>query len=128
MSTKRTKRLNSLLKEVITEVVRNDVNNPKVSELVTITEVDITKDLHHAKVYVSVIGTQQEKEETLEALQSAAGFISVLSSKKVVMRHFPSLQFKLDDSVDKHMRINSVIKEIQKEREQRIDTSYSSDA
>lgn len=114
--TKRTKRLNSLLKEVITEVVRNDVNNPKVSELFTITEVDITKDLHQAKVYISVIGDEIAKKETLRALQSAAGFISVNASKKVVLRQFPTLTFKLDDSVDKHLRIEMALKKIEDER------------
>ncbi len=117
--TKRTKRLNSLLREVISEVVREDVNNPKVSQFVTITEVDITKDLHHAKVYISVIGDEIEKQETLQALQSASGFISVLASKKVVMRHFPQLAFKLDESVDKHLRIESVLQKIEQEREKR---------
>jgi len=115
--TKRTKRLNSLLREVISEVVREDVNNPKVSQFVTITEVDITNDLHYAKVYIGVIGEESEKQETLEALQSASGFISVLASKKVVMRHFPQLTFKLDDSVEKHMRIESVLQKIERERE-----------
>lgn len=119
MAIQRTDRLNSLLKEVISEVVRRDVRNPHVHELVTITRVDITKDLHHAKVYVSVIGDSAAKEETLAALQSAAGFIAVNASKKVVMRYFPALTFKLDDAVDKHMRMEELLKKIQDEREAR---------
>jgi ribosome-binding factor A len=108
----RTDRLNSLLKEVISEVIRRDVRNPHVNELVGVTRVDITKDLHHAKVYISVIGTDQQKEETIRALNSAAGFIAVNSSKKVVMRYFPELTFILDDSVEKHMRIETLLAEI----------------
>lgn len=112
MAKQRTDRLNSLLKEVITEVIRRDVRNPHVNELVTVTRVDISKDLHYAKVYISVIGTEQQKTETIQALQSAAGFIAVNASKKVVMRYFPSLTFKLDDAVDKHMRIEELLQEI----------------
>jgi len=108
----RTDRLNSLLKEVISEVIRRDVRNPHVNELVTVTRVDITKDLHYAKVYISVIGNEEAKKNTLNALESAAGFIAVNSSKKVVMRYFPTLTFKLDDAVDKHMRIESILNEI----------------
>lgn len=119
MTTKRIFRLNSLLKEVISEVVRKDVNNPKVSTFVTITGVDISKDLHYAKVYVSVIGTEVEKRETLAALQSAAGYIGMLASKEVVIRHFPTLSFKLDDGVDKHMRIDDILKKIHQEEKQR---------
>jgi ribosome-binding factor A len=108
----RTDRLNSLLKEVISEVIRRDVRNPHVNELVGVTRVDITKDLHHAKVYISVIGNDQQKKETIQALNSAAGFIAVHASKKVVMRYFPELNFILDDSVEKHMRIETLLAEI----------------
>lgn len=121
--TRRTERLNSLLKEVISEVVRVDVDNPMIPTLITITEVDISKDLQHAKVHFSVIGTDQEKQDALKALQSAAGFISVLASKKVVMRHFPSLTFKLDESVERHMRIEEALKKIHEEEDERRTTS-----
>lgn len=119
MSIQRTERLNSLLKEVISEVIRKDVRNPHVNELVTVTRVDITKDLHYAKVFISVIGDQVAKAETLAALQSAAGFIAVNSSHKVVMRYFPTLTFKLDDSVDKHMRVATLLSEISAEKKAR---------
>jgi ribosome-binding factor A len=119
MTTRRVEKLNSLLKEVISEVIKRDVKNPHVSTLITVTKVEITKDLHHAKVYVSVIGTSEAKQETLAALQSASGFIGVQSAHKVVMRYFPELHFKLDDSIDKHMRIDSILKEIENERESR---------
>lgn len=119
MVKQRTDRLNSLLKEVISEVIRKDVRNPHVNELVTVTRVDITKDLHYAKVYISVIGDERTKAETLAALQSAAGFIAVHSAKKVVMRYFPELTFRLDDSVDHHMRIAELLSEISHERKAR---------
>lgn len=119
MAVKRTDRLNSNLKEVISEVIRRDVRNPHVNELVTVTRVQISKDLHYAKVYISVIGTDAQKTETIDALKSAAGFIAVQASQKVVMRYFPELNFKLDDSVDKHMRIEELLQEISKERKTR---------
>jgi len=119
MAVKRTDRLNSLLREVITEVIKKDVRNPNVSEMTTVTRVDITKDLHHAKVYVSIMGTESEKKATLDALRSAAGFIAVNSSQKVVMRFFPDLNFVLDDSVDRHMRIEDLLREINDEKKLR---------
>ena len=127
MPVQRTDRLNSLLKEVISEVIRKDVRNPHVNELVTVTRVQISKDLHYAKVYISVIGSETEKAETIDALKSAAGFIAVQSSQKVVMRYFPELTFKLDDSVDKHMRIEELLQEISKERESRPHIDEQSD-
>lgn len=112
MAKQRTDRLNSLLKEVISEVIKREVRNPHVNELVTVTRVDITKDLRFAKVYISVIGNKEIKEQTIKALQSAAGFIAIAASKKVVMRYFPALTFKLDDAVEKHMRIDELLGEI----------------
>lgn len=121
----RTERLNSLLKEVISEVIRHDVRNPHVTELVAVTRVDVSKDLHHAKVFISIIGTDQQKEETIKALNSAAGFIAVNSSKKVVMRYFPALTFKLDDSVEKHMRIEALLEEINSKKSSAEQTDES---
>ncbi len=112
-------RLNSLLKEVISEVIHNDVRNPHVNKFVTVTSVDITNDLQHAKVYISIIGTPAEKEETIKALQSGAGFIAILSSKKVVMRFFPTLTFKLDTSVEQQMRIDELLHKIKNEENAR---------
>jgi len=112
-------RLNSLLKEVISEVIRRDVRNPHVNEFVTVTGVEISSDLHHAKVLISVIGTDSVKTETIQALQSAAGFIAVHASKKVVMRYFPSLVFHLDTSVDQQMRIDSLLGKIHEEQKSR---------
>jgi ribosome-binding factor A len=125
MAVKRTDRLNSLLREVISDVIRKEVKNPIVSDLTTVTKVDITSDLCHAKVYVSVMGDLNTKKNTLHALKKASGFIAVKSSKLVVMRRFPDLMFKLDDSVDKHMRVEELLQEI-KNKESKSDTTKAS--
>lgn len=119
MPINRVDRLNSLLKEVISDIIRRRVKNPAVSELITVTQVKITKDLRHAKVYVSVIGDEKTKKETLEGLDKGKGFIAVQASKEVVMRFFPSLTFYLDDSVDKHMRIENILSEIKEDQKKR---------
>ena len=119
MKRKRTDRLNSLLKEVFSEVIKRDVNDPAVSILTSVTKVEITADLHYANVYISIIGTPEEKEKTIFALQRSAGFISKMASKKVVMRFFPVLTFKLDTSVDKHMKIEQILSEIKAKEESR---------
>ncbi len=117
--TNRTDRLNSLLKEVIAEVIMRQVRNPKINTLVTVKKVDISKDLHNAKVYISLIGSELERKETLRALQSAAGFISVQAAKKVVMRYFPHLTFHLDDTLEDELRINTLLQQIHDEQASR---------
>lgn len=116
MSGRRIERLNSLLKEVISDVIRREVKNPHLTSLVTITHVDITRDLRQAKVYVSVIGDAKRKEEALAALRSASGFIGVHASKQVIIRYFPELTFILDDSLEKQMRIEELLSEIKAKR------------
>lgn len=119
MGERRIQRLNSLLREVISDVIRKEVKNPRLPRLTTITYVEITKDLRYAKVYVSVLGDENVKKEAIAALQSAAGFIAIQASKEVVMRYFPELTFFIDNTVEKQNRINELITEIQTEREAR---------
>lgn len=119
MEKKRIKRLNSLLQEVLSEVIRSDLKDPRVHQLFAVTNVDISNDLHHAKVFISVIGSDKEKKDTIEALQAAAGFIAMTASKKVTMRYFPNLLFKIDTSVEEHMRIDALLDKIKQEQESR---------
>ena len=119
MSGRRIERINSLLKEVISDVIHKDVKNPHLPELITVTHVDVTKDLRHAKVYVSIIGDEETKNKAVEALRSASGFIGVQASKQIEIRYFPELRFILDDTVDQQIRIDQLLSKIEKEREVR---------
>lgn len=119
MKKNRLERINSLLKEVIFEVIQKEVRNPHVNTFVTVTRVDTSADLHHAKVYVSMIASDADKEKVLAALQTAAGFIAVNAAKKVQLRYFPALTFKLDTALEEHLRIQELISKIEQERASR---------
>jgi ribosome-binding factor A len=112
-------RVNSLLREVISEVIQKEVKNPHVTTFVSVTEVDTSADLHHAKVSISLLCSDEEKAKVLAALNSAAGFIAVNAAKKVQIRYFPTLTFKLDTSLEEHMRIQKILGEIEDERKSR---------
>ena len=128
MKKERLNRVNSLLKEVIYEVIHEDVRNPHINTFVTVTKVETTADLHHAKVYISLIATDAEKEKVRDALETAAGFIAVHASKKVKLRYFPQLTFKIDTTADEHMRIEKILSKIESELKTRADTETSADA
>lgn len=119
MKGKRISRLNALLREVISEVITKELRNPRISKFTSITLVDTTPDLKHAKVFISILGTESERQKTIEALNHAAGFISIHASKKIRIRYFPALAFELDTSVDKHMKIEKILSDIKKEQESR---------
>jgi ribosome-binding factor A len=121
MKKQRLDRVNSLLKEVIVEVIQKDVRNPHINTFVSVTKVETSADLHHAKVFISLIATDAEKERILQALQSAAGFIAVHGSKKVKIRYFPQLTFILDKSLDEHMKIEKILGKIEEERRSRCE-------
>ncbi len=114
---RRVERLNSLIKEVLCEVIRHDIKHAPGFELTTISQVALSNDLKHARVLVSIIGTSALKQELLHSLRNQAGYIAVLASKKMVMRFFPNLTFHIDDSVDKMHRIESLLKQVLPEKQ-----------
>ena len=121
--TRRIERVNSLLVEVIAEVIMREVKDPRIPSLITITKVETSPDLRQAKVYFSLIGSEKDKKTALQILQEAAGFIGMTASKKVVLRFFPQLTFKIDDTMEKHQRIDDLLKKIDEEKNARNQTS-----
>lgn len=119
MKKNRLARVNSLLKEVIYEVIHKEVRNPHITTFVAVTNVDTSADLHHAKVYVSLIASDEEKAKVVSALNSAAGFIAVNAAKKVQLRYFPALTFKLDTGLEEQLRIQQILSDLEKERASR---------
>ncbi len=118
MHIRRMQRVNSLLKEVISETIRFEIKEQNLTELLTITAVDTSRDLQNAKVYVSVIQSDEERKETIELLQNLSKKISFHASRKVRLRHFPSLLFKLDTTSENYIKIDKILKDIsESERE-----------
>lgn len=123
MATPRTLRLNSLLKEVISEVIHREIHHiPYINDRITITRCEITADLSYAKVFVSILGSDADKIKALEALSQATHQITMMSSKKMRIRHFPALTFEVDTGLEKQMRIEALLYKIKNEREQRPPT------
>jgi ribosome-binding factor A len=114
--TRRIERVDSLLVEVIAEIVMREIKDPRLPGLITITKVETTQDLRQATVFFSLLGTQEAKKLALKLLQAASGFITMTASKKVTLRFFPKLTFKLDDTLEKHQRIDELLKKIDDEK------------
>ncbi|MCH9811341.1 30S ribosome-binding factor RbfA [bacterium] len=114
---RRIQRINSLLKEVISDVVRLELKHYHLPELLTITNVEASKDLQYAKVFVSLInGSEEEKTFMIEELQKCSASIAKMARKKVVMRYFPILTFKIDNTLDEYMKINDLLEGVKKEK------------
>lgn len=109
MSKKRNNRLSGEMQKVISDIIRTQVKDPRISELMSVTDVYVTDDLKYAKVYISVYGDSQP---TLEALKSAKGYIRREVGKNIKMRITPELIFEKDDSIEKGIYMNSLINKV----------------
>ncbi|HOL39808.1 MAG: 30S ribosome-binding factor RbfA [Dictyoglomaceae bacterium] len=108
----RSERLSALIREEVSEILLRRVKDPRISSFVVITEVQVSKDLRYAHIYVSVYGDENEKKETMEGLESAKGFIRSELGKDLRIRFIPELIFELDDSLERGDRILRKIKEL----------------
>lgn len=110
--TRRTRQVGELLREELTDIIRRDVKDPRIG-FMSITTVDVTPDLRAARVYVSVLGTDDERSATLDALRSAAKFIRFHLKPRLRMRQIPELDFRDDRSMEYAESISAALREIQ---------------
>jgi ribosome-binding factor A len=107
---KRTDRVNEQLKQEIAVLVRGQVRDPRVG-LATVTAVETSPELDHAKVYVTTLGDAEEQAAVLEGLRSAAPFIRSQLGKRLHMRRIPELHFEYDRVLEEAMRIERLLRE-----------------
>ncbi|OLN27010.1 30S ribosome-binding factor RbfA [Desulfosporosinus metallidurans] len=111
MSKHRPNRLAETLKEEISQLIRVELKDPRIG-FVTLTSVDVADDLAHAKVYVSVLGTEDEGKASLEALNRAAGFVRSEIGKRIRLRHVPAIDFKYDPSIQHGAHIAKLLRDV----------------
>lgn len=111
MARVRVGRVGEQIKKELSQIVQSELKDPRIGFL-TITGVDVTNDLSLAKVYLSVLGSDEEKEATLKALGAASGYVRSELGKRIRLRKVPELQFKFDTSIDYGSRIESLLQDI----------------
>lgn len=114
MQAKRIERLNQLVREEISRVLQRELKDPRLG-FVTVTGVDITKDLRLAKVYVSILGTEEQWKASLAVLDSARGFIHNWLRQHLSLRVTPTLQFRPDRSMANAAHIQGLLAELKTE-------------
>ena len=108
---RRRDRINVLLRKEISEVLAFQLKDPRLPSIVSITQVETSNDLSHAKIHVSVLGNKEDKRNALVALRSAAGFISRNIRKNLKLRAVPSLDFCLDETMERAAEIRELLRE-----------------
>ena len=115
MNNKRVHRISAEIKKVISSSLYRDIKDPRIDIVNTaITDVKVTNDLSFANVFISVIGDEHTKEETLEGFRQASGFLKKEIAKSLKLRQIPKLIFKIDESTEQRMHIDTLIEEIHK--------------
>jgi ribosome-binding factor A len=102
-------RISEEVKRELSDIIQNHIKDPRLPPFVSVTSVRVTKDLMHAKSFVSVLGTEEQKLGALKALQSAAGYIRHEIGQRVKLRFTPEFHFHLDDSIEHGMHISKLI-------------------
>src|SRR5438067_2784256 len=112
MTTHRIQRLNGSIREELANLLRREMRDPRLATLISITEVETTNDLNTAKVYFSVLGTDEEAAEALKALRHAAGYLRRELGTRLRVRHVPTLDFRLDPSIARGARVLQLLSEL----------------
>jgi ribosome-binding factor A len=115
MSSARPERVQEALRQEISRIVQNEINDPRLGFL-TITSVELTRDLRFARVYFSVLGEDKKKHLALKGLNSAKGYIKGLLSDRIKLKFMPDMEFKIDVSFEHTKKINDILEKIKKEK------------
>ena len=103
------------MRKVMQDIISNELKDPRVPLLTSVTQVKMTRDLSHATVFISVFGNEHDKEEALAAIDGANGFIRFQMCKRINLRLAPELHFKLDNTLDEAARMDAIIDRVKAE-------------
>ena len=109
-SNNRTRRIAEEIRKIVSTMLINGIKDPRITSMVSVTDVEVTNDLSYAYVYVSILGG--DEESTLDGLKSACGYIRREVGKNIKIRHTPEIIFKIDDSLLKGMYMDELIKKV----------------
>jgi len=126
MSENRVRRVAEQIKKDVSQIIVAEIKDPRIAGMTSVTDVELSKDLRHASVYVSVYGSETEREETLQTLARASGFVRSEIGRRIRLRYTPEINFFLDTSIEYGAYIESVLKSL-KEEENRDDSRSGDD-
>jgi len=114
--TRRIERVNNLIRREISELLQRQIKDPRLGNFVAVTEVSTSPDLKYAKIFVSCICSEGEKQKTLGALAAASGFLRNEMARRLRLRRIPELSFQWDDSIERGAHLQELIDKVIKGR------------
>ncbi|WP_026893803.1 30S ribosome-binding factor RbfA [Clostridiisalibacter paucivorans] len=114
MGNKRNARISEEIKKIVSRLLIKGLKDPRISPMTSVTQVEVTRDHRYAKVYITVLGDEGEKENTLTAIKNAAGFVRKEIGNNMKLRYTPEPIFYLDDSIENGIRISKILNDLSK--------------
>ena len=115
MSSQRPGRVQEALRQEISKIVHSEMKDPRIG-FITITKVDLTKDLRYARIYFSILGEDKDKKLALRGLNNAKGYIKGLLADRIKLRFMPEIAFAIDESLGHAKHIYDILDQLKKER------------
>ena len=109
---RRTERLGQLIKQEISKLLEREVSDPRLGNLISVTEVSVSPDLKYAKVFVSILGDEVDKSKMLAGFNTAGGFLRKKLAPRLRMRCVPQLSFYYDDSIEQGAKVLELIEQV----------------
>ena len=109
---KRLTRINDEIMREAAEIIKSEIKDPRISTITSVTKAVTTNDLKQCKLYISIMGNDEQKKEVLQGLRSSAGFIRKMLASNINLRNTPELSFVIDDSLDYSYKIDSLLKKV----------------
>ncbi|MBO8126389.1 MAG: 30S ribosome-binding factor RbfA [Firmicutes bacterium] len=113
MGSNRHERIEDQIQEEIGEMILKDLKDPRIG-FASVTRVKLTGDKREVRVFVSVYGSEEEKQKTIEALEHAKGYVRTEIGRRIKLRHTPEVHFFLDDSIEKGSRVMEILSRLEK--------------
>lgn len=116
MSKRRQERMSVEIMRILSQIIQGEIKDPRIDfKNLSITRIDLSNDYSHARVNISILGDEKQREESMKALQKAKGYIRSALVQQLKVRHAPELEFRLDRSIEHGIRISSLLEELKEE-------------
>lgn len=115
MAVERINRISEEVKRELSDIIMHDLKDPRITGMISIVNLKVTKDLRYAKVYISIYGSDEDKKNAIDGLRNAAGFLRKEIGRRVQLRYTPELIFEMDDSIEQGIYISNLIEKLNKE-------------
>jgi len=111
LTVERAGRVAEAIKAEVSDIMRNEMKDPRIG-FASVVDVEVSRDLHHARVFISVLGDEAARKATLDGLESARGFIRGEIARRIRLRYAPEIEFRLDTSIERGVRISRLLREV----------------